>query len=145
MKSSSARERVEEERVESRVGNGGIRTGRRWFEQTKGSEHQQAGYCEEMSDEGGWGGIVSTYKMQSYKDRMTRRLTTGDARDTCGNWQREEMQRRRRCTRRWCATSRTMSGQGSALWLTIEDRDDGWRRAKREFTHSRFARNIPTH
>ena len=51
--------------------------GKRWFEQTEGSEHQQAGYCEGMSDEGAVERDRSTYKMQSYKDRMTRRLTTG--------------------------------------------------------------------
>ena len=118
--------------------------GKRWFEQTEGSEHQQAGYCEGMSDEGGWGGSVDVQdaKLQGSNDT---KVNNSDARDTCGSWQRGEMQRLRRCTERWCATSRTMSGQGSALWLTIEDRDDGWRRAKREFTHSRFARNIPTH
>ena len=50
--------------------------GKRWFEQTEESEHQQGGYCEGMSGEGWVGRDRSTYKMQSYKDRMTRRLTT---------------------------------------------------------------------
>jgi len=86
---------------------------------------------------------VQDARLQGSND--TKVDNRGCARDTCGSWQGENVQRRRRCRGRWCATSRTMGRHGSALWLTIEDRDDGWRRAKREFTHSRFARNVPTH
>lgn len=72
MKSSSARERVEEERVESRVGNKGI-------------------WTEEAMIRTGRGIRTSTswIKMQNYKDRIARRLTTGGARDTCDSWEGE--------------------------------------------------------
>lgn len=85
MKSSSARERVEEGRVESRVGNEGIRT-REAIIRTDQGIRTSTGWVL-------WGnerrGVAcrdqSTYKMQNYKDRMTRELTTEDARDTCGS------------------------------------------------------------
>jgi hypothetical protein len=82
MKSSSARERVEEERVESRVGNGVFGQG---DDGSSRPRDQNINRLDTVRNEGGQGGIVSTYKMQNNKDRITRRLTTEDARDTCGS------------------------------------------------------------